>query len=163
MATLVIRAFVETDFAEVDAIRRAAFAPVFASFRSLVGAEVAAAALTNLEAEQQAHLRAICRPHSGYEMHVGEEAGAVRGFVSLSVERETLVGEIGLNAIHPDHQGRGIGTRLFTFALERMRQQGMRAAVVSTGGDASHAPARRAYRKAGFEAAIPGVHLYRRL
>lgn len=163
MMPLVIRPFVESDFDRVDAIRRAAFAPVFASFRSLVGPEVAAVALTTLEAEQEAHLRAICRHGSAHEMHVAEEAGAVCAFVSLSFERETRVGEIGLNATHPDHQGRGIGTRLFTFALERMREEGMRAATVGTGGDASHAPARRAYGKAGFEAAIPGIHLYRTL
>jgi hypothetical protein len=39
----------------------------------------------------------------------------------------------------------------------------MRAATVATGGDASHAPARRAYAKAGFAAQIPGVWMCRKL
>jgi hypothetical protein len=39
----------------------------------------------------------------------------------------------------------------------------MLAATVATGGDASHAPARRAYQKAGFEAQIPSVWMCRRL
>ena len=40
---------------------------------------------------------------------------------------------------------------------------GMRAATVSTGGDDSHAAARRAYEKAGFSARIPSVWLCRTL
>jgi hypothetical protein len=44
-----------------------------------------------------------------------------------------------------------------------MRDEGMRLATVSTGGDASHAPARRAYEKLGFGAGIPAVTLYKLL
>jgi hypothetical protein len=36
-----------------------------------------------------------------------------------------------------------------------MKEAGMQVATVSTGGDPSHAPARRAYEKAGFTASIP--------
>lgn len=43
------------------------------------------------------------------------------------------------------------------FALERMQQAGMKVATVATGGDPSHAPARRAYHKAGFDVEIPSV------
>jgi hypothetical protein len=39
----------------------------------------------------------------------------------------------------------------------------MQAATVSTGGDPSHAPARRAYEKAGFSAQIPSVWFCRTL
>jgi hypothetical protein len=39
----------------------------------------------------------------------------------------------------------------------------MAVATVSTGGDPSHAPARRAYEKAGFGPAIPSVSLYKLL
>ena len=34
---------------------------------------------------------------------------------------------------------------------------------VGTGGDPSHAPARRAYEKAGFGPAIPSLYYYRAL
>lgn len=37
----------------------------------------------------------------------------------------------------------------------------MALATVSTGGDPSHAPARRAYEKAGFGPGLPSVYLYR--
>lgn len=37
------------------------------------------------------------------------------------------------------------------------------AATVGTGGDPSHAAARRAYEKAGFDAVIPSVWMFRKL
>jgi GNAT superfamily N-acetyltransferase len=73
------------------------------------------------------------------------------------------VGEIGLNAVHPDHAGQGVGTAMYRHVLARMREGGMAVASVGTGGDPSHAPARRAYAKAGFGPAIPSLTLYRLL
>ncbi len=83
------------------------------------------------------------------------------GFVAVSLDKETRVGEIGLNAVHPDLSGRGIGTRLYRHAIEVMKAAGMKVASVGTGGDPSHAPARRAYEKAGFGPAIPSIWMYR--
>jgi len=39
----------------------------------------------------------------------------------------------------------------------------MKVATVGTGGDPSHAAARRAYRNAGFDIEIPSVWMYRKL
>ena len=71
--------------------------------------------------------------------------------------------EMGLNAVHPDHAGQGIGTWMYRETLVRMKALGAEVVEVGTGGDAAHAPARRAYEKAGFHTAIPGVHFYRTL
>jgi len=65
--------------------------------------------------------------------------------------------------MHPAHAGQGIGAAMYAFVLERMKSAGMKAATVGTGGDPSHAPARRAYAKVGFGPAIPSVSLYRLL
>lgn len=92
-----------------------------------------------------------------------ELAGAVVGFVAVRINAATRVGEIGLNAVHSDHAGQGIGTAMYRFALRRMKEAGMAAATVATGGDPSHAPARRAYGKAGFTAQIPSVWMCRLL
>ncbi|MGE6761629.1 GNAT family N-acetyltransferase [Corallococcus interemptor] len=81
----------------------------------------------------------------------------------MKVDPETHIGEIGLNAVHPAHAGHGVGTRLYEYALGHMKRAGARVATVATGGDASHAAARRAYEKAGFHAAIPSVWLCRLL
>jgi len=77
------------------------------------------------------------------------------------MNKETQVGEIGLNAIHPSHAGQGLGTAMYEFAVLRMKEAGMRAATVATGADASHAPARRAYEKAGCGADSPRLDVPR--
>jgi hypothetical protein len=43
-----------------------------------------------------------------------------------------------------------VGTQLTVAAVDVIRRAGKRAAVVETGGDPSHAPARATYHKAGF-------------
>lgn len=83
--------------------------------------------------------------------------------ISIQLCLESYVGEIGLNAVKPSYANRGIGTHMYTFAIERMKAAGMRVATVATGGDDSHAPARRAYQKAGFNVQIPSVWLCRTL
>jgi GNAT superfamily N-acetyltransferase len=94
---------------------------------------------------------------------VAQAGPEIVGFMAVSLDLEKKVGEIGLNAVHPDWSGQGIGTQLYAFAVEFMREVGMAVAAVGTGGDPSHAAARRAYEKAGFDAGIPSVWLYKRL
>ncbi len=144
-------------------VRQAAFAPVFRSFREIVGERVAALAFAQADAEQARLLDGLCGAGSGHRLLVAETGGAVVGFVSFSVDAEKRTGEIGLNAVHPDHAGRGIGTKMYGRALARMKEGGAALATVATGGDPSHAPARRAYEKAGFGRALPSVALYRLL
>jgi len=67
-----------------------------------------------------------------------------------------------LLAVHPEYQNSGIGTELNTFALQKMKEGGMKLAVVGTGGDPGHAPARRSYEKAGYTA-LPLVRYYKDL
>lgn len=144
-------------------IRNAAFKPVFRSFRNLVGKDIAAIALKNAEAEQGAFLDTICNKDSAHTVFVAERGDKLVGFCSISFDQDTKVGEIDLNAVLPSHQGEGVGAAMFDHALKLMREAGMRAATVGTGGDDSHAPARRAYEKAGFGPAIPNVYMYRLL
>jgi GNAT superfamily N-acetyltransferase len=144
-------------------IRHAAFAPVFRSFASIVGEAIAPLAFAHADAEQARLLGDLCRAGSDHEVLVAVVDGAVVGFVSFAAEAEKRVGEIGLNAVYPDHAGRGTGTAMYEHVLARMRERGIALATVSTGGDPSHAPARRAYQKAGFGPALPSVSLYKLL
>lgn len=158
-----IRPFDAGDLARLQGIREAAFRPIFDSFRSILGKNIASVALADAEREQAELLDKICDPKSSHEIYVVEEGSQVVAFCAVSMDQKTGLGEIDLNAVHPDYQGKGVGTSMYAFALERMRQAGMRAATVGTGGDASHAPARRAYEKAGFGPAIPSLYMYRSL
>lgn len=161
--TLDFRPFEPEDLPRLHTIREAAFRPIFGSFRKLLGDEIAPVALANAEKEQAAHLDGLCDPDSGHAVHVVERDGEIVAFCAVSLDEDSKVGEIDLNAVHPDHQGKGIGAAMYRFALAGMRDAGMRVATVGTGGDASHAPARRAYQKAGFGPSIPGIYMYRAL
>jgi len=151
------------DAARLQLVREAAFAPIFASFRAQLGDTLYDLVQARDDHAQGALLASLLAPGSGWECYVAESAGDVVGFACVRLDRERSVGEIGLNAVHPDWSGRGIGTALYAFALARMKEAGMQAVTVATGGDAAHAAARRAYEKSGFSVAIPSVWLCREL
>jgi ribosomal protein S18 acetylase RimI-like enzyme len=160
---LTIRPFRTRDLPAMQQVRMAAFHPVFESFREIVGARIAALAFVDADGEQARLLEAICGDRRRHHVLVAAIGREVVGFVSFSLDVRTRIGEIGLNAVHPDHAGRGIGTRLYECAMARMKARGMAVATVGTGGDPSHAAARRAYGKAGFGPGVPSVQLYRLL
>lgn len=163
LPNLLMRPVSVDDQLRLDQIRQAAFAPVFASFRSILGDDIYELAQAREDEAQGRLLVSMLAPESGWEVYVAEEAGSVVGFVAIQLNHATQVGEIGLNAVHPSHAGKGVGTRMYEFAIARMKEAGMRVATVATGGDPSHAPARRAYEKAGFTVHIPSVWLCRKL
>ena len=88
-------------------------------------------------------------------------AGVV-GFVSVVLHEAERAGEVHLIAVDPDWQGAGVGHALVERAGDWMRESGMELAVVETGADAGHGPARRAYERAGFEG-VPIVRYFKRL
>ena len=150
-----------TDLPDLEEIRAAAFAPVFASFREILGEQIYEAAQRPEDEAQSGLLVELFADASPWEVYLAQEGERTVGFVSIRLDEEAGVGEFGLNAVAPRAAGRGIGTAMYDFALERMRRAGMRVATVATGGDPSHAPARRAYRKAGFDVEIPSLWMCR--
>jgi ribosomal protein S18 acetylase RimI-like enzyme len=163
MAALTFRPARSEDEPRLQAIRRAAFAPVFASFHSILGEDLYDLAQRREDEAQEAMLTSLLSPGSASELHVAESGGEIVGFVSVRLDRETGIGEIGLNAVDPARGGEGIGTAMYEFAVGRMTESGLKVATVATGGDPSHEPARRAYRKAGFVTEIPSVWMLRKL
>ena len=163
MSELEFRLALPEDMPRLQEIRRAAFAPVFASFRSMLGAEIYELAQRRDDEAQEGLLASLLPAESGWKLFVAEAPEIVVGFVSIRLNHETTVGEVGLNAVDPAHGGKGFGTVMYDFALAQLKQGGMKVAMVGTGGDPSHAPARRAYRKAGFDIEIPSVWMYRKL
>jgi ribosomal protein S18 acetylase RimI-like enzyme len=150
------------DLDRLQAIRAAAFAPVFASFRTILGEEIYNVAQRRDDDGHHAVLTSLLTDPV-WELYVAELGDEVVGFVAVRLDTTNLVGEIGLNAVDPARAGSGLGTAMYEFALARMRQAGLKVATVGTGGDPSHAPARRAYQKAGFDVSIPSVWMYRKL
>ncbi len=54
-------------------------------------------------------------------------------------------------AVDPEHQGRGVGTALTKFGVDRLRELGMTYAIVATADDPGHGPARKVYLNGRFE------------
>ena len=81
---------------------------------------------------------------------VADVDGQAVGFAAARLEVDRSMGEVYMIAVDPDHQGSGIGSALMSVATEWIRDAGVPVAVVETGGDVGHAPARRLYDAAGF-------------
>jgi len=158
-SVLTIRPADNGDLAQLQAIRAAAFAPIFAAFRSILGDAIYEVAQAGDDEAQELLLDSFFRSPTEWQIYAAEASGHVVGFLSLRLDENAGLGEIGLNAVHPDYAGRGFGTAMYEFALDRMVDAGVQVATVSTGGDPSHAAARRAYAKAGFTTGIPSVWL----
>lgn len=163
MRDIVIRDLKSTDVEVIAEIAVAAWTPIFAFYRQTLGEELFEAACPNWQEEKARQVRLACDPQNRAMVCVAEKEGQVVGFITFYANDASRIGEIGNNAVHPDFQGMGIGTRMYQHIFDRLGRLGMRFVKVSTGGDPSHAPARRAYEKAGFSIQLPSVEYYRKL
>jgi predicted N-acetyltransferase YhbS len=120
----------------------------------------------NWKMTQREIVEKICKDHEKTLVWVAEVQGMITGFIAYTLNSkengQDNTGEVELLAVHPDYQNGGIGTELNNFALEMMKESGMKLAIAATGGDPGHAPARRSYEKAGYTA-LPGVRYYQDL
>lgn len=140
------------DSSHVDAVARLslrAWSPVFDSLKEALDADVYQQFYPDgWRASQEKSVRDACA-NADMKIWVAVEAGAVAGFVAIRFH-EGKLGEIYMIAVDPEYQRRGIAMALTDFAVERMKEAGIEIAMVETGGDWGHAPARAAYEKAGF-------------
>lgn len=155
----VIRPATPEDAQRCGEIAVAAWAGIFESWRRLIGEGPWRDSFGDWEANKCASVESQIRrmSESAIVTEVGDE---VVGFLTWRLHTERGVGEISNNAVHPDHQARGVGVAQVRHALEVFRAAGMTSARVLTGGDEGHAPARAMYRKAGFVRGIPMVEYF---
>ncbi|MDP9377785.1 MAG: GNAT family N-acetyltransferase [Actinomycetota bacterium] len=83
----------------------------------------------------------------------------VLGFVDEDAAR---AGEVHVVAVDPAYKRLSIGEALMNHALSEIKTRGIDLAVVATGGDPGHEPARKLYEKLGFRP-LPLVRYYRPL
>ncbi len=128
-----------------------AWAPAYASLERVLGSEIFRRQHPDWREDQRRAVEDVLAVKKGNVWVAEAGAGTVVGFVAVELHHpERDMGEISILGVDPDHQGVGIGTALTEFALERLRDAGMRVAMVETGGDPGHAAARRTYEKAGY-------------
>ena len=127
-----------------------AWAPVYASLEQVLGSEIFRRQHPDWREDQRRTVEDVCAAKKG-RVWVAEVDGATVGFVAIELHHpEPNMGETSILAVDPDHQGGGVGTALTEFALDRLKEAGMKVAMVDTGGDPGHAAARRTYEKAGY-------------
>ena len=145
-----IREFRAGDLDAVVAFSLRAWAPVFDSIREVLGEEIFLRLHPDWRAGQAEAVRSSCLSEER-DVFVALADGRPVGFaaVALNAFHEGM-GWIDLIGVDPDYQRRGIASRLTEHASEHMLRCGMDIAVVETGGDPGHAPARAAYEAAGF-------------
>lgn len=146
-AATTIRTYEPADADRVVALSLAAWAPVFDSFRSVFGDELYLRIHPDWEQSQSGSVREALAANDTW---VSVTDGEVSGFVNVTFDDTERSAEIYMIAVDPTYQRRGIASLLTEFALDTMRARGVDLAIVATGGDPGHAPARATYEKAGF-------------
>lgn len=150
--TMHVRSISAGDHPAVIALALRAWEPVFESFRLVLGAERYARVFPDWRRSQAEAVDAAITTHPTWVVEdvVGDGGERVVGFVSVVFDDAERSGEIHMIATDPDAQRRGAGRMLVAVAEREMRQRGATLAVIATGGDPGHAPARALYETAGY-------------
>lgn len=145
-----IRSFSEDDLDGIVEFSLRAWAPVFASVRDVLGDDVFLRLHPDWKASQAASVRSSCMSRDR-DVFVAVLDDSPVGFVAVALNAfHERMGVIDIIGVDPEYQRRGISSKLTEAAIDHMRREGMDIAVVETGGDPGHAPARAAYEEAGF-------------
>ena len=151
------------DHDAIVALSLRAWTPVFGSIGDVLGEELS----TLLHGEDwSVHQAREVRETLGdasQQVWVAEAGAGIAGFAAAAVfDAQRKLGELSMLAVDPAAQGRGVGRALVEQAASWLREQGMRVAMVETGGDAGHAAARRLYQREGFRP-MPVTRYFRAL
>jgi ribosomal protein S18 acetylase RimI-like enzyme len=162
MMNLSIRPVCHNDVEDLVQLSLLAWVPIFDSFERILGQNIYPLIWPDWRISQRAGIETVCQDGEKTRVLVAELEGMVVGFLAYELNIKDKIGEVQLLAVHPEYQNLGIGTELNNFALNEMRASGMKMARVETGGDPSHAPARRSYEKAGYTG-LPLVRYFKDL
>jgi ribosomal protein S18 acetylase RimI-like enzyme len=138
-----------------------AWASVHASMAAVLGERLNALVYPEWAASQADDVRAACADPQT-RVFVATDGEAVLGFVAVVIRDGGNAGEIDMIAVDPPAQRQGIARLLTDHAVDGLRTAGCKFAVIATGGDDGHAPARALYDAMGFTP-LPLVRYYRLL
>lgn len=155
-----IRQYRTTDKESVVTISLQAWEPVFASLKQVLGNELFDILRGDWRLSQEQAIRAVL---SAPDAHIWvAESGGLIGWVAARLHEVSEIGEVYMIAVDPKAQNKGVGKALTETATEWLGEAGMRVAMIETGGDDGHAPARRVYENAGYTA-LPAVRYFKAL
>jgi ribosomal protein S18 acetylase RimI-like enzyme len=157
-----MRAYEPGDLAWLMDTANRAWQPIYRAYRTAYGEELFPILVPNVETRKGEEMRRLCANEPS-SIYVCVEGGRRVGFIHISMDHTRRMGVIGNNAVDPGCGLKGIGQEMYRFALGRFREAGMTYASVTTGLDEGHAPARRAYERAGFDISHSDIHYYMKL
>lgn len=144
-----IRPFKPSDLDALVDLSLRAWTPVYASLRTVLGDEIFFRLHPTWELDQAEAVRSSCTSERDVFVAVVDDRPV--GFVAVALDAfHERMGVIDIIGVDPDYQRRGVASRLTTAAIDHMRSSGMDVAVVETGGDPGHEPARALYEAEGF-------------
>ena len=146
-----VRAAAKDDLDRIGEIIRQAWEPIFGLHEKDWGKELFGVLYANWPENIKASVGRHLADHPDWAFVVASrETGEVVAFITFLLDTKKGIGIVGLNAVAAGLQGQGIGTKMYTFVMDRFRQAGLKYAQVRTGLNDAQAGARRAYEKAGF-------------
>jgi ribosomal protein S18 acetylase RimI-like enzyme len=149
MSEMKIRRYEDAHLAAVVRLSLRAWQPVFESIERVMDPDVYRAFHPDWRVTQRDAVTEVCADPN-MSVWVADEGTSVVGFVALRTDTKTRMGEIYMIAVDPAFQRRGVATALTNHSLAWFKERGMSVAMVDTGGDPGHAPARRTYEATGF-------------
>lgn len=155
-----IRPYTPADEEPVVALSLRAWEPIFASLKQIVGDELFGILRGDWRVSQEQAVHDVLADPAEH-IWVADSNGLV-GWVAATLHADSGIGEIYMIAVDPNAQNQGVGKGLTDVATGWLRESGMRVAMVETGGDQGHAPARRVYENAGYTA-LPAVRYFKAL
>ena len=163
MDKVIIREFRTEDLPVVQDIANGAWQPIYAVFRQLIGDELFEQTRPDPDAKRK-QIKQHAETHPEWFIVAETADGKIAGFATYILDEKTHTGIIGNNAVDKTCGLKGVGQAMYAELFRRFKAAGMTAAQVTTGLDDGHAPARRAYQRAGFgEYHLDSITYYKKL
>jgi len=157
-----IRRYQDEDLSIIADIGKRAWINIYKMYEGAYGSELFSLLIPDQDVAKEEQIKEHVLNHPDW-IYICEENGKIVGFVTFSIERGRKIGQIGNNAVDPECGLKGIGQQMYAEVFRRFKDEGMLYAQVTTGLDDTHAPARRAYERAGFNIKKEDVTYFKRL
>jgi len=157
-----IRNYCKEDLPIIMDIGNRAWQGIYDMYNAAYGEELFKLITPNRHSVKGEQIKNHCETHPDW-IYICEENGKIAGFVTFYINETERIAVIGNNAVDPQCGLKGIGQQMYRAVLGYFREKGMKYAKVTTGLDAAHAPARRAYERAGFNIKAENVTYYMKL
>lgn len=151
------------DLCRLQDIAFEAWQPIFQGYRQQIGDDLFEQSRPDPDGKRK---EVLFRAENSPERIIvaEDENGNIAGFAAYDLDHERKIGIISSNAVDKSMGLKGVGQAMYAEIFRRFKQAGMTAAQVTTGLDDGHAPARRAYQRAGFgEFSLPSVTYFKKL